>query len=315
MAREIASGTYLLDTDYAEVSSFPLWLYLVEAYDGSLAILDTGVASTLERTLRSELASLGKSPADLSIVFNSHGHPDHMGGNASLLAESSATLMAPLGEATWIEDHERHWRDVWAAIPGVLDVDEARRRAIMEVCGANTPVDRPLRDGEVIDVGSRRLEVITTRGHSPDHLALFEADSGLLFTFDDVQGSGTDRLNGVEAVAPMYTDPDEYVEGLRRLRALPFTLLCPSHREPVDREEGLAMIDESIAWVDAVEDCVATLLDGGAVSTRSVATAIGTRLGRFSGVTLQTAHVARAHLARRAGHGDLEPTWVAKATA
>jgi glyoxylase-like metal-dependent hydrolase (beta-lactamase superfamily II) len=317
MPTELAAGTQLLETDYAEVSDFPLWLYLVEGDDGSLAILDTGVPSTLERCLRGELAALGKRPADLSLIFNSHGHQDHMGGNANLLAESDAAVAGPLGEAVWVEDHERYWREVWGSPPGLLDRDEERHRRVVDLlCGADTHVDRCLRDGDTIELGRRRLEVILTRGHSPDHLALFEADTGLLFSFDDVQASGTPRLSGRELVAPMYDDPDAYVEGLHRLAQLPFTRLCGSHRPPVDRDEGIAAIDESIAWVDRVEECVEELASRETpLATAEVAAAIGTRLGRYSGLTLQTMHVARAHLARRARAGALEPGWLPLALA
>ena len=41
-----------------------------------------------------------------------------------------------------------------------------------------------VKDGEILDLGGRQLEVLHVPGHTPDATALLDADNGLLFTGD-----------------------------------------------------------------------------------------------------------------------------------
>jgi glyoxylase-like metal-dependent hydrolase (beta-lactamase superfamily II) len=311
MAEEIAPGIWRLESDYPLVCSFPLWLYLVDGGDGSYALLDTGVPTTLDRVLRDELKACGVVPADLTILFNSHGHPDHMGGNAALLAETEAQVAAPLGEAVWIEDHARHWRELWDGFPGALTYNADMRTSVLaDFCGEDTRVDRVLRDGDVLTVGRRELQVILTKGHSPDHLALYDPESKVLFSFDDVQASGTAYLEGDVELAPLYWEPDEYRTGLHRLSELPFETLAGSHNPPASREAGLTQIEESIRWTHSVDDLLDRMIQTDVtVTTAGLAEAIGTELGPYGGVTLQTTSVADGHLRSAARLGRLKAAW------
>ena len=45
-------------------------------------------------------------------------------------------------------------------------------------------VARLIRDGEVLDLGGRRLEVLSVPGHTPDAVALLDRRAGLLWTGD-----------------------------------------------------------------------------------------------------------------------------------
>lgn len=163
-------------------------LYLVEGSQRAL-LLDTGMGIGNLRALVSELSPL---PV---IVVNSHTHPDHTGSN-------------------WQFDTIYN-----------LDTDYARNnakgataiRAELEpgkICGAlpkdfdpATYATRPwrtarwLHDGDTIDLGGRRLQVLATPGHAPDSICLFDAQNGLLFTGDTyypgpvyVFGSGSDPI-------------------------------------------------------------------------------------------------------------------------
>lgn len=313
MATEIAAGVYRLETDYPEVASFPLWLYAVRG-DHGWALLDSGISSTAQRVLPGQLAEAGLLFDDLAVLVNSHGHEDHMGGNAHLLAASDAELAAPARDVPWIEDHARYWLELYGNFPGVLSYDAQVRKTILDRCGENTIVDKLLRDGDAISVGGRELEVIETGGHSPGHVALFDRDTGVLFTFDDVQGAGTEWLHGEGSLPPMYGLPSEYRRGLRRLAEVEFEALAPAHGPVLDRAAGLDLIAQSLAWVDEVDALVDAKLEAAGadgVRTRDLAAAIGTELGQFNGVSLQSASVADGHLRERATAGELSPNWCA----
>ncbi|MFN8541073.1 MAG: MBL fold metallo-hydrolase [Thermomicrobiales bacterium] len=81
-----------------------------------------------------------------------------------------------------------------------------------------------LADGQVIDLGGRRLEVIHTPGHSPDGICLLARDERILFTADTVYAG------------PLYAQTlganlDDYLASLRRLEPLidEVDMLLPSH--------------------------------------------------------------------------------------
>ncbi len=308
MSELIARGIHRLNTDFGDLYGVPLWLYIVSS-DGSHALLDAGVASTPAR-LDGELTGSGVTVAEVTLLVNSHAHADHMGGDAAVIARSQAKLAAPLREAEWIEDHDRYMSELWEGFPGVLELDSGTDRRVRQMCGSNVRVDIPLRDGDRLTVGTHELKVVITGGHSPAHLVLFDASSGVLFTFDSVQGHGTARLDGPTLLAPLYYDRRRYLSGLVRLLEEDFELLAPSHGKVVDREEGRRLIEDSIAFVHELDQYVLGLLkENVTMSTREVAARIGYEFGRFGGVTLQTVSLAEAHMRDLARKGVAGPLW------
>ena len=306
---EIAAGTYCIPTDYPEVADAPLWIHLLRDPDGS-ALIDCGVPSTYERVLTKALPLVGAGPAEIAWVVLTHGHPDHMGGHPGLRGRAPFKVAAPLEDVIWVESVARQWHDFWDCFPGAFSLEE-HRSAIVDMCGGDLPVDRVLRDGQVFELGVRRLEVVQTRGHTRGHCALFERETGILFCGDDVQGYGVPASSGTSVFAPLYDDVDDYVTGLQRLRALPFTLLCPAHHLPLERDAGVELIDRSIAFVEEVDGIVRGLLQGGRtpLTTADVATAVGELCGTKPPVSIQTVYTARAHLERAARAGLVTPRW------
>lgn len=60
------------------------------------------------------------------------------------------------------------------------------------------PVKRQPSDGEIIDLGGRRLEILHVPGHTPDAVALLDAENGLLFTGDTWYDASIPRLANLE---------------------------------------------------------------------------------------------------------------------
>ncbi len=311
MATWLTDSVLQLETNYPAVTGVPMWLYVVQGNDRS-AVVDTCVPSTFRATIAGQLASENIDPRSVTAVLNTHGHPDHFGGNASWLeASDEAEVHAPLADAPWVEDHARHWTELWEDYPCCLSFDESTRTEILEnYCGPDTPVHVLLRDDDEVELGGTKLRAVRTGAHSPDHTTFFDADAGLLFTGDVVQGSGQDLVGSELLLAPLYTDPDAYRSGLRRLLGLEFTWMVPAHARPLPAEEGRELINRSLRFVDSV-DALLDDLDAKVevLTSRATAEAIGTRLGPFGGVNLQTAAVARAHLRQRLASGNLRSTW------
>ncbi|HEY3512238.1 MAG TPA: MBL fold metallo-hydrolase [Kribbella sp.] len=308
MATEIAPGIHRLATDYPHVCGLPLWLHVIDA-GSELVLLDAGIASTPESSTAPELAALGLGLSDLTLVVNSHAHPDHMGGNAVLKKHSGARFAAPALEAGWLEDNERLVTELWGSDPDAMDLSDDERAELFGMLDERVRIDVLLRDGDRLP-GERPLQVITTSGHSPGHIAVLDETSRTLFTFDDVQGRGRPYLDSDLWLAPLYTDVTRYSAGLARLLELDFDVLVPSHGDAIDGTAGRKLIEESLEWVSTVDTLTARLLRSrGSLTVRDLADAIGTELGTYGGINLQTVRMARAHLEHLARTGTAETRW------
>jgi glyoxylase-like metal-dependent hydrolase (beta-lactamase superfamily II) len=308
---EVAEGVFCIPTDYPAVADAPLWTHLLRGEVSTL--IDCGVPSTYDAVFADAFPRIGVDPRDIEWLVLTHGHPDHMGGHPGLRSHASFSVAAPLEDVIWVEAVERQWHDFWDRFPGTLPV-AGFRDAQIAMCGGDLPVDRILRDGEVFEAGGRSLQVVRTRGHTRGHCAYFEAATGVLFSGDAVQGHGIPASSGTSVFAPLYDDVDDCLEGLRRLRELPFTLLCGAHFAPLERAAGAALIDDSIAFVEETVVHVQALLAGagGPLSTTDVAEAIGQRAGTDPPVSMQTIYTANAHLTHAARNGLAEPRWVSR---
>ena len=129
-------------------------------------------------------------------VVCTHGHNDHI--NAAVpLAE---TVGAPI----WLHPEDRMlWDVVWP--------DRAP--------------DADLADGQVIEVGGARLEVLHTPGHSPGGCCLHDADGAVLFSGDTL------FRGGPGATGRSFSDRDQIVASIRsRLLGLdPATVVHTGH--------------------------------------------------------------------------------------
>ena len=81
---------------------------------------------------------------------------------------------------------------------------------------------RVLNDGDIIDIGGRRIKVLHTPGHSPGHMCFWEKEKGYLFTGDLVY-KGT-----LFAYYPS-TDPEDYLKSLEKISELPVERVFPGH--------------------------------------------------------------------------------------
>lgn len=81
---------------------------------------------------------------------------------------------------------------------------------------------RILKDGDIIDLGGRKITVLHTPGHSPGHLCFWELQRGYLFTGDLVY------KDTLFAYYPS-TDPQAYLASLEKIAALPVKKAFPAH--------------------------------------------------------------------------------------
>jgi glyoxylase-like metal-dependent hydrolase (beta-lactamase superfamily II) len=95
------------------------------------------------------LAALARNNLKARCILNTHGHFDHVGGNAQLKAATGADIMIHALDA-----------------PMLADLANSGRMFGLRVENSPPP-DRMLSDGDRIEVGNLTLETIHTPGHTP----------------------------------------------------------------------------------------------------------------------------------------------------
>lgn len=166
--------------------------YAIESGDGRLHLVDTGVDTDdnwnhLARAIR----SIGYSVDDVATVSVTHLHIDHAGLAARIRATSGARVgmhvvddRAARDSATFVpvdvlEETLERWE-----VP-VAHREEVRTAASRLVASEpRNPVDRPLVDGELVDVGRGSIRVLHVPGHTAGHVAFAMDDERLVFAGD-----------------------------------------------------------------------------------------------------------------------------------
>ena len=137
--------------------------------------------------------------------------------------------------------------------------EDARGRAnLVPVFAARGNVDVTLHDGDP----AGPFTAIATPGHAPDHLS-YVLDDGAAFTGDAVLGRGSVFV-APGGGASSRSSLGAYLDGLRRLRALPLTTIYPGHGPVVSDPQ--AKLDEYLAHRLDRERRLLEALDGGARS-------------------------------------------------
>ncbi len=200
-------------------------LYLLEGEQ--LAIIDTGCLDTPALYIAPALRAMGRDLSDVALIINTHGHHDHAGGNAALVAASGAQVWLHEADVAIAEDLDRQFAEYFAQNATLVGREDqlAELRAHLTRTADPTKVDRTLKGGEQLDLGRGIvLTVIPTPGHTRGSVSLFWEREGILFTGDSLPGAGS-RDGGM----PLIYQAQAYEETLDRLAEVDFATLCLGH--------------------------------------------------------------------------------------
>lgn len=225
------------------------------------AIIETGPASSLERTLAGlEEAGVG----DLRLIVLTHIHLDHAGAVGHLAERfPSATVIVREEGAPHLVDPSRLWASASRLYPDMERLWGEMRPVAQE------RIRSVASDGLVADLGDgRRLEALYAPGHARHQMALLERKSGDLFAGDAIGVF----LPGARVIRPATPPPDfdleVALETIERLRSLRPARLFPTHFGPVPNvnpafDEAAQRLKQ---WVQAAEEVVARGGEAGEVA-------------------------------------------------
>jgi glyoxylase-like metal-dependent hydrolase (beta-lactamase superfamily II) len=182
--------------------------------DGVLAVIDTRASHRLADELRADLREL---PGEVRAVINTHGHWDHVFGNARFVPTPiyghvrCADFIAATGEAARTR-----------LIVEYPDEAEAFREVEL------VPPTHLIEDAALLELGDRQVDLrYLGRGHTDNDVIVLVPDAGVLFAGDLLEN----------APAPAFGDsfPIAWAETGLALLALVDGTVVPGHGDPFDR--------------------------------------------------------------------------------
>jgi hydroxyacylglutathione hydrolase len=128
-----------------------IWLVHDRA-SNETAVIDPAEAAPVLEAAAARGWSIGQ-------IWNTHWHPDHVGGNAGIVAATGARVTAPAAEVAKIG-----------------------------------PVDHPVGEGDVVMLGAHKAHVMSVPAHTAGHIAYHLADDHMIFVGDTLFAMGCGRL-------------------------------------------------------------------------------------------------------------------------
>jgi glyoxylase-like metal-dependent hydrolase (beta-lactamase superfamily II) len=231
--------------------------------DRGFALVDPGLPG--ESSWNALLARMDDAGIPLSRVHTvviTHSHPDHFGGAGLLAQESGAEIVASDRFRTFFDVADLDDRELQAAddidardnpIPrlnfdhpspwggatlGPPPKERAQLLAYRDEFDRWFKAPRPsqrVADQDHLSLGGKEWVGLFTPGHTDDHLCLYDEESGVLLSGDQVLPTITPHISGIIPNDPLA----QYLESLDRLAALPHVeTVLPAHGQPFSNLAG-----------------------------------------------------------------------------
>jgi glyoxylase-like metal-dependent hydrolase (beta-lactamase superfamily II) len=198
-------------------------------------IIDTGL--NRKECLDALLNGVSELSIDLAKTdfFITHFHTDHLG----LVGE-----MATQSSQVFFNQPEINWMVSWGGWQAMIEYGAMSGfpRSQLEAALKQHPGNRfapgripelqIVEDGSTISVGDFRFTCISTPGHSPGHICLYEAQKKLLISGDHVLG---DITPNIQCWADAHNPLKDYLDSLDKVRELDVVRMLPGHRSLIDK--------------------------------------------------------------------------------
>jgi hypothetical protein len=173
---------------------------------------------------------------DISLIIQTHAHPDHIGATRTIKAETGCSVAVHPSEKAWIENVQVQSKE--RPVPG-----------FDSLVAGSVAVDRTLEEGEAFDLGcGLKLQIFHTPGHSKGSISILLLGYMELFSGDAVPVPGE---------MPIYEDVLASVESIKKLKGIEGVRhLLSSWDEPKEGAEVGRRFDQALDYLQRIHDAV-----------------------------------------------------------
>lgn len=139
-------------------------------------MVDTGTGSYFS-IIKENFENSGFNPRSIHTIVNTHCHFDHSGGNKKFRDLCKAKILIHKADQKAIETGNGTMAEHFNESPKIVTVDKA------------------LRDGDVIKTKNYSWKVISTPGHTPGSISLYDEKRRVLISGDTVFADGIGRTD------------------------------------------------------------------------------------------------------------------------
>lgn len=208
-----------------DIGTCGITVLLIAGEQGAI-ILD-GATAEAAPSILANVQRLGFALSDVKLLLSTHEHLDHAAGLKEIQRRTGATMVAATAAKAGLES-------------GVAALDDPQRTASTPDF-AGVRVDRTVRDGEVVALGTLRLTAHATPGHSPGSTS---------WSWRSCQGTTCRRLVYADSVSAISSDDYRFSQhpayvaafraSLAKIASLPCDLIITPHPAASDLYERLA---------------------------------------------------------------------------
>ena len=165
----------------------PNWFVTILVFLGknNIGLVDSGFENAPKEYVFPLIKELGRSLDEINYVVYTHRDRDHTQGIKAIREHTKASIAAHELEVEAIQD-----------------------------------VDIELKDGDTLELGERRFNILHLPGHRPGAIGLYDLESLLLISGDVICGDRVDLIR---------MDKEIYIASLRKLLDLEINLLLMGH--------------------------------------------------------------------------------------
>ena len=230
----------------------------------AVAIIDTGGSYAVGMALKEALRKITRLP--IRYVINTHGHPDHVFGNAAFMHTDANEANAPpqlIGHvklpAAMALRGDAYVRNLKKQLGGAAD------QSTLIAPG------QTVQDHLTLDLGKRKLELTAwPSAHTDNDVTLFDVATGTLWTGDLLFIERTPAIDG---------DVKGWLSAMDGLKKIPAATTIPGHG-PVTHDKNQALTRQRDYLATLLRD-VRTSIRDGADMPATMATAAATERTRW----------------------------------
>lgn len=232
---EVLKNVHQIRIDFQVTESVKRYVYVYLITGKSCCLIDSGVAGS-EKIIENYMRGIGRDMKEITAVFLTHAHPDHIGGAAAVKRASGCKVYVSGEEKGWVSDISLQFQE--RPIPNFYSLVEE-----------SVPEAETVREGDqIVPEAGITLQVLETKGHSDGSVSYLFQEEGVLFCGDAIPEQHD---------FPIFTDVEESRKTLERLGRLNhIKYCCPAWDHVYGEKEWKEKVTGAGSLLRELQSCV-----------------------------------------------------------